>query len=163
MQSSLQRRRTCLYSSQSWAVLTRYQVSPYDPESCTAIQGSLPDSDVSDSDSESDGYDQLAPSSPDPLPGSSPTRTYAPSAPLPPLNADTEHMDTPHTPYRRVVTYAARDRRHIKQDVQVERRRSSRLQALALNAAFCADPDRGVFTPTQLRSDGYAIIPWMNE
>jgi hypothetical protein len=144
-------------------------VAPDDPESCAATEGSLPASDLSDSDSELDGYDQLAPSSPDPLPGSSPTWTYPPPVPLPPLDADAEHTDTPHTPYRRVITYAARDRHRIEHErahgpaVQVEPRRSSRLQGLASNAAVCADPDRGIFTAAQLRSDGYAIIPWMSE
>jgi hypothetical protein len=136
------------------------QLRPNDPESCTAINGSLSDSELSELDSESDDYDQLAPSSPDPLTGTSPI----PDSPLPAPNAEAERMDTPHTPYCRLITYTARDRhRNARPAVQVERRHSSRLEIKALNAAFCADPDRGIFTTAQLRSDGCAIIPWINE
>jgi hypothetical protein len=124
-------------------------------------------SDLSDLESESDGSDQLAPSSPnlpsspDPLPGSSPaqTRDSTPAA---------EHLSSPHTPYRRIVTYAARDRRRFEQDstrneIQVTPRRSSRLQAAAAPLAFSADPERGIFTTEQLRSDGCAVYPWITE
>jgi hypothetical protein len=120
-------------------------------------------SELSDTDleSESDGSDQLAPSSPDPLPGTSPasTRESTPAA---------EHLSSPHTPYRRIITYATRDRHRFAQgntqsEVQVTPRRSSRLQAAAEPPAFSADPDHGIFTTEQLRSDGCGIYPWINE
>ncbi|KAJ7817504.1 hypothetical protein B0H14DRAFT_3474595 [Mycena olivaceomarginata] len=134
----------------------RGEVTP--DESCAAILGSVSDSDLTDVsdlsnlESESDRLDQLAPSSlnlpssPDPLPGSSPaqSRDSTPGA---------EHLSSLHTPYRRIITYAARDRRRLEQnsaqsegaqsEVHVELRRSSRLQAAAAPTAFSADPDHG--------------------
>ncbi|KAJ7893072.1 hypothetical protein B0H14DRAFT_3427565 [Mycena olivaceomarginata] len=73
------------------------------------------------------------------------------------------------TPYRRIITYTARDKNRVEREraqlaavapPPVPLRRSMRLQPAV---PFQPDPARGIFTIPQLRTDGNAIHPWIND
>lgn len=141
--------------------LTLLQTSP--EESLVGMGNTMSDSwsDLFASDSEDSDTDQLAPSSPDPLPNSSPASTRA--------STPDEQLGSPHTPYRRIITYTARDKNRVEREraqlaavapPPVPLRRSMRLQPAV---PFQPDPARGIFTIPQLRTDGNAIHPWINE